>query len=265
MSHIKLVVGYDGTDFYGSQAQSGRRTVQSELERAFEEIQAGTTRLAFAGRTDRGVHAVGQVASADVTWAGTLEGLRTALNAVGPHDMSVSGVVTAGSDFHARFSAQWREYRYRVVVADVEPVLTRRTAWWRRDELRDDLARAACARFLGRHRFGSFASAGKSQSLTAEQLERTIFACEWREIEEYLSPSGRYCELRIVADGFLPQMVRNITGAVVQVASGSRKEMWIDELIEANNRRMMSEGAPAHGLVLWQVGYSEFGNGCQAC
>jgi tRNA pseudouridine38-40 synthase len=261
--HLKLVIGYDGTDFFGSQAQTGRRTVQSELERALEEIGSGA-RLAFAGRTDRGVHAVGQVASGAVGWNGTLAKLRSALNAVGPDDLLVSSVEAAEPGFHARYSAKWREYRYRLVVADVEPVLTRRSTWWRRDDLQYEAASDACQRLLGKHQFGSFASGGKSQELADEQLERTILACEWREIAENLSPIGLYRELRIVADGFLPQMVRNITGAVIEVASGNRDATWIEDLLEANDRRAMGEGAPAHGLVLWQVGYSEFGSGCQA-
>lgn len=264
MPLFKFIVGYDGTDFYGSQAQSGQRTVQSELERALRDIGAGDVRLAFAGRTDRGVHAIGQVTSADVAWSGTVEKLRTALNAVGPNDMSIVDVANAEPGFHARYSARWREYRYRVVSAQVEPVLTRRTTWWRRDELVNDLAIDACQRFVGRHRFGSFASAGKSQSLANDQLERTVLACEWRTVEERLSRAGEFCELRIVADGFLPQMVRNISGAVIQIASGARDASWIDDLLDANDRRKMTEGAPAHGLVLWQVGYTEFERGSQA-
>lgn len=264
MPHVKLVVAYDGTDFYGSQTQAGQRTVQQELERTVQEVGAGDIRLALAGRTDRGVHAVGQVASGTVSWNRSLRDLRAALNAVGPRDIEVSRVTEVEPEFHARFSARWREYRYRLVTAEVEPVLTRRTTWWRRDRLDDEAARAACDRFLGRHRFGSFASAGKSQSLTGDQLERTVFAADWYVVENQLSPSGTYRELRIVADGFLPQMVRNITGAVMQVASGARAADWIDMLLAANDRRAMGEGAPPHGLVLWQVGYSAFGCGCQS-
>ncbi len=264
MPFYKLTFGYDGTEFYGSQAQTGRRTVQSELEAAIERVGGGPSRLAFAGRTDRGVHAVGQVASGEINWSDTPERLRSALNAVGPRDIVISNVEIVDSDFHARFSARWREYRYRIVVADVPPVLSRRYAWWRRDKLDEALAQEACQRLIGRHGFGSFASHGLSQSWPAEKLERTVLDCRWQGSDDATSPHGQFWELRIVATGFLPQMVRNITGAVVQVAAGAQPVEWIDELLLAGDRRVLKDGAPPHGLVLWQVGYTEFVSGCQA-
>lgn len=261
---MKLTFGYDGTEFYGSQVQTGRRTVQRELEAAVRELCQCDVRLAFAGRTDRGVHAVGQVASGQFDWSGSPEDLRSALNAVGPRDIVVSQVEGAEAGFHARFDARWREYRYRVVVAAAPPVLNRRFVWWRRDSLDGSLAEDACSRLVGRHNFGSFASDGKSQSLPVEELERTIFDCRWREIDDNLSAYGRFLELRIVANGFLPQMVRNITSAVVQVASGAQSAEWIDDLLAAGDRRELKEAAPPHGLVLWRVGYREFDSGCLA-
>lgn len=264
MPRYKLTLGYDGTDFYGSQAQTGRRTVQSELEAAIRRVGGGEIRVALAGRTDRGVHAVGQVASGEIDWRGTAGALRSALNAVGPKDIVVSDVEEVPAGFHARYSAYWREYRYRFVRSAVLPVLDRRYVWWRRADLNDELARDACRRLIGRHSFGSFAGSGRSQSETAERLERTVLACEWIETESGLSPFGEYREMRIIADGFLPQMVRNIASAVVTVASGAEPATWIDELLEAGDRRVMREGAPPHGLVLWQVGYTEFDSGCRA-
>lgn len=264
MPLVKLTFGYDGTDFYGSQAQTGRRTVQSELEAAVQGVGGGINRLAFAGRTDRGVHAVGQVASGEIDWQRTPENLRAGLNAVGPKDLVVSEVEFVGSDFHARFDARWREYRYRIVVADAQPVLSRRYAWWRRDELDETLAQGACRRLVGRHGFGSFASNGLSQSWPVEKLERTVLHCQWQPSVDATSAVGRFWELRIVAAGFLPQMVRNITGAVVQVASGAQPVEWVDELLSAGDRRALKDGAPPHGLVLWQVGYTEFDHGRKA-
>lgn len=262
---MKLTFGYDGTEFYGSQVQTGRRTVQRELEAAVREVCRRDVRLAFAGRTDRGVHAVGQVASAEIGWHGDPGDLRTALNAVGPRDIVVSRVEAVDAGFHARFDARWREYRYRVVVAETLPVLNRRFVWWRRDSLDDALAEDACSRFVGRHNFGSFASDGKSQTLPVEKLERTIFDCRWQEIDDSLSAFGRFLELRIVANGFLPQMVRNIAGSVVQVASGAQPPEWIDHLLAVGDRRELKDAAPPHGLVLWRVGYLEFDSGCLAC
>jgi tRNA pseudouridine38-40 synthase len=260
----KLTLGYDGTDFFGSQSQIQGRTVQSELERAMRAITGTDVRLAFAGRTDRGVHAVGQVASGEVPWRGTPHQLRKSLNAVSSPDVIVSSVDWAADDFHARFSARWREYRYRVVVDEVQPVLSQRTTWWRQQQIDAEIANAACRKMVGAHSFGSFASGGWSQSLSREQLERTVYQCEWVETRATESPTGAYGELRIVANGFMPQMVRNITGAVVEVASGLRPVSWIEELLTAGDRRLMGAGAPPHGLILWQVGYTEYDNGSQA-
>jgi len=260
----KITLGYDGTDFFGSQSQVQGRTVQSELEQAVRTITGTDVRMALAGRTDRGVHAVGQVASGEIPWRGSPDDLRTSLNAVSSPDLVVSEVDWADGEFHARFSARWREYRYRLVICDVQPVLSRRTTWWRRESLDSDLANAACKKLVGMHSFGSFASGGWSQALRRDQLERTVYRCELVATQATESPTGAYSELRIVANGFMPQMVRNIAGAVVEVASGSRPVSWIDELLAAGDRRAMGAGAPAHGLILWQVGYTEYDNGSQA-
>lgn len=264
MPRYKLTLGYDGTEFFGSQVQPQGRTVQSELEEAIQRITGNHVRLALAGRTDRGVHAVGQVASGDIPWRGSPEDLRSALNAVGPSDITVSEVTEAEAGFHARFSARWREYRYRIAVNDVEPVLTRRYTWWRRSGIDGEPARLACERFVGRHAFGSFAGSGWSKVLTPEQLTRTVFDCQWVETSSGLAPQGSFRELRITAEGFLPQMVRNITAAVVAVGTGEAPVSWIDELLVAGDRGALPAGAPPHGLVLWRVGYTEFDNGSDA-
>jgi tRNA pseudouridine38-40 synthase len=260
----KMTLGYDGTDFFGSQKQVQGRTVQSELEQAIRKITGTDVRVVLAGRTDRGVHAVGQVASGDIPWGRSPQQLLASLNATSSPDLVLSSVVWADEGFHARFSARWREYRYRLVVSDIQPVLTRRTTWWRRDPIDVDLARAACSMLVGTHSFGSFASGGWSQSLSRDQLERTVHQCTWFETYSSESPIGAFAELRIVANGFMPQMVRNIAGAVVEVASGVRPVSWIEELLEAGDRQAMGSGAPPHGLILWKVGYTEYDNGSQA-
>ncbi|MEX2314658.1 MAG: hypothetical protein WD628_03005, partial [Thermomicrobiales bacterium] len=111
-------------------------------------------------------------------------------------------------------------------------------------------AAAAAARFVGAHAFGTFAGSGRSQSLCVEQLVRNISLCEWNT----RAGCGRH-ELRVVANGFLPQMVRNIVGATVRVAAGEHEPAWIDDLIAANDRRVLGEAAPSQGLVLWRVRY----------
>jgi tRNA pseudouridine38-40 synthase len=250
MRRVRITIGYDGTEFFGSQSQPGCRTVQDELERLLQRLSPKSGRTAFAGRTDRGVHATGQVVSVDIDWGDTDHALRAALNSIGPADLSIVDVATVADIFHARYDAISREYRYRIVVDDVPPVLQRRYVWWRRTLLDGDRAGRAAERFVGEHTFGTFAGNGRSQSLSATELVRRIDACEWRVAE-----AGRRHELRVVANGFLPQMVRNIVAAVVQVGSGRQEPDWIDELIAANDRRKLGDAAPPQGLTLWRVRY----------
>lgn len=252
MRRVRIVVSYDGTEFFGSQSQPGRRTVQDELEQLLQRLAPRTGRTVFAGRTDRGVHAVGQVVSVDVDWRASDLALRDALNSTAPHDISIIDVATVADTFHARYDALTREYRYRIIVDPAPPVLERRYVWWRRKAIDADRAASASERLAGTHAFGTFAGIGRSQSLAAGELVRQISVCEWRAYD-----AGRRHELRIVANGFLPRMVRNIVGAIVQVGSGKQEPTWIDELIAANDRRVLGEAAPPQGLALWRVRYAD--------
>jgi tRNA pseudouridine38-40 synthase len=248
-----LTIGYDGTDFFGSQSQASRRTVQSELERMLQRVAPGSGRTVFAGRTDRGVHAIGQVVSVDVTWKGSDQALRNALNEVGPVDIVVRDVVAVQPTFHARYDATGREYRYLIRVAAAPPVLKRRFVWWRTERLDTDLALDASRRFVGEHRFGTFAGSGRSQVAGPEQVTRVVRECEWTTVA---TDGAQSHEFRVVANGFLPQMVRNMVAAVVQVGRAARPATWIDELLAVNDRRALGNAAPPQGLVLWLVDYA---------
>lgn len=256
MRRVRITLGYDGTEFFGSQSQPGLRTVQSELEGILGRLSPRAGRTVFAGRTDRGVHALGQVVSVDVDWRGRNDDLRDALNALAPADIAVRSVEAVANSFHARYDACSREYRYRIVVADVPPMFDRRFVWWRRLPIDDGRAAVAAARFVGEHAFGTFAGSGKSQSLPVEQLVRRVSSCEWLVDAD----SGSH-ELRIIANGFLPQMVRNIVAAIVRVGTGAHDPDWISELIQANDRRVLGEAAPPQGLTLWRVRYENDNTG----
>jgi len=197
------------------------------------------------------------VAAADVVWSGTPEALRDALNAVAPCDIVALRVLEVDDAFHARFDAKWREYRYQLVVADTPPILERRYVWWRRNALDVRSAGEACTQLVGRRAFGTFAGLGKSRAASTEALTRTVSECEWwARIEEradgHIEAQHTF---RIVANGFLPQMVRGMVAAVYEVARGARPVDWIEEIIAANDRRVLGEAAPPHGLVLWRVSY----------
>jgi len=264
MPTFRLRLAYDGTEFAGSQVQPGQRTVQGELNRAFVSIGIVPVRTTFAGRTDREVHAIGQVASATMpAWRDTPEQLQRALQARLPRDLSATTVEICDPKFHPRFDATWREYRYRIAVGTQEPFVAR-YAYVLRHRMDCEAAQAAVGRLCGKHDFATFASGGQGVP-SARHIgrrhgtTRTILRCECREvglntIASFETPT-RLFELRVVADGFLPQMVRNIAGAVIEVGQGRRGSEWIDDLVAARDRRIGPSPAPAQGLMLWRVGF----------
>ncbi|HUG14987.1 MAG TPA: tRNA pseudouridine(38-40) synthase TruA [Thermomicrobiales bacterium] len=254
----RITLGYDGTDFAGSQSQPGVRTVQDELQRAIDTVAHGSERCVLAGRTDKGVHAHGQVASVNVRWTKVAGQLRESLDAVSPADVIIRHVAWAEPGFHARHDARWREYRYRIVVSERPPVFDARFAWWRRMSVDDDAAADAARRFIGRHSFGAFAGHGWSRSREREELVRTVRECEWRRSDAWDGLDHRVsAELRVTASGFLPRMVRNMVSAIVTVGTGARSPAWIDDLIASGARQELGDAAPPHGLTLWRVTYDE--------
>ncbi len=255
---VKFVISYDGRAFRGSQIQPHVRTVQEALEEGLQKIRAYAGRTTFAGRTDAGVHAVGQVVSCDINWDRELRRLSHSLNSVMPNDLRVISCDEAAPGFSARFDAVSREYRYRIVEAIGLSPLHSGYIWAYPDPVDPELATLAARRMVGRRNFGSFASAGVSRSFDAEDLERNVVMCDWRTIGTAMFPTPEnrpVQELRIRADGFLPQMVRNIMSAIVEVASGNKPQEWIEYLLVSGDRRLLGPPAPPHGLVLWDVEY----------
>lgn len=260
---LKLTIGYDGTDFRGSQRQANARTVQQELERAFEQIGDCRVAVSLAGRTDRGVHAVGQVASCDDIRPEMGEThLVSALNQLLSGDIAVSQVERVHQRFHPRFDATWREYRYRLWVGGKQP-LAGRQAWVRRRPLHLEPMVRAADRLVGTHDLASFTGGGEGVPWSARAqaprgTTRTILHCGVREIAPWwgtVPGTGTGLEIRVVADGFLPQMVRTITGGLVAVGQRDQEPEWFDALLRSTDRRTGPTLAPAHGLILWRVGY----------
>lgn len=268
MPSFRLTLSYDGTDFSGSQVQPNQRTVQGELQSVLGAIAAAPVQTTFAGRTDRGVHAIGQVAAATLpSWRAAELDLRSALNASLPNDMAASDVVFCEEWFNPRFDATWREYRYWIAPTVINPFLER-YAWTLRSAVNFDAIQAGASRLTGTHDFASFAGGGEGvpwsrRAAQPRGTRRTILVCEGRQIS--FSPCfwAPQCatglEIRVVADGFLPRMVRNIVGALVEIGQGKQDPNWINELLEARDRRLGSIMAPAQGLVLWRVGFGEDG------
>ena len=266
MPSFRLTLAYDGTDFAGSQVQPNQRTVQGELDRALAKIAGNAPRTIFAGRTDRGVHAKGQVAAARLpSWRGTEDELWRALLAVLPGDLAAVKVAHCDEAFNPRFDAAWREYRYWIAPGANDPFL-RRYAWETRSEVSAEAVAAGAGGLLGRHDFATFAGGGEGvpwseRARSARGTVRTVLRCECREHVVNAGPSGeadkRVLELRVAADGFLPRMVRAIVGALFEVGQGRQDPEWVGQLLAARDRRAGPWVAPAHGLTLWKVGFAE--------
>ncbi len=256
--HFRFDLGYDGTAFFGSQRQLEARTVQQVVEEALSRLTGRPVTLAFAGRTDRGVHAVDQVASGTIRWRKDAEALRFALDATTPDDVSVVDVREVNSEFHARFSARQREYRYRVWNAKVPATILRRFVWHVRSELNvDDLNRAA-ATMVGLHDFSSLAGAGLGLPESKVDCTRTVTLARWSVEPIMWEPApidGCLLEFRVRADRFLPHMVRNMVGNMVEVGCGARSVEWFESMFAASDRTVARPPAPATGLVLWSVEY----------
>lgn len=259
---LKLTVAYDGTGFCGSQTQINGRSVQAELERSVAQLFGQPTPVVLSGRTDAGVHAVGQVASvADHKPHLPAEQVIRALNAHLDDDLAVVACERREAGFHARFDAVWREYRYRIVWGTPQPLLRRRVD--QRPFALDIVRMGAGATHLhGEVDLASFTGNGMGvaggPSAGPRVTVRTIHHCSVTPIEPgwgAVPNATGGCDIRIIADGFLPQVVRTIAGALIDVGRGYRPPEWIAQLLAVKDRRAGPKTAPPHGLILWRVGY----------
>ncbi len=254
---FRIDLGYDGTDFAGSQRQPGQRTVQAVVEQALEQISGQPVSITLAGRTDRGVHAVGQVASVRIDWARPAEDLARALQAVTPDDVAIYGARDVNMAFHARFSARYREYRYRITAGGLPPLLLRRVTWSVRRPLDLDRMAAATGSLIGRRDFAAVAGKGIGVPGSPVNTVRSVSIARWREVPNPIERSGRMLEFQIGGDAFLPHMVRNIVGDLVAIGKGQFPPEWMEDLLRDGDRRQGVAPAPPQGLVLWQVRYPD--------
>ena len=242
----RLVIEYDGSEFHGWQVQKTHRTVQGEVETALRRLAQGPVRLAGAGRTDAGCHAAGQVASVKLTTRLSTERLRLALNALLPTDVRVVSVAEAQPEFHARFDAMRRAYRY-VIDPRVLPV-RRRYAWAHAVRAGAGALNEASRPLLGSHDFTTFSKQGSENGGPRCRVTRA----RW---------SGRGGRLRfdIESDRFLYTMVRRIVATVVRAAESGNGARAVQSALEARDRRAAAPPAPAHGLYLMRVRYPRVG------
>jgi tRNA pseudouridine38-40 synthase len=255
MPNFRLTLEYDGSGFAGWQLQAGGvRTVQGELEAAVLRVTGLTARVHGAGRTDAGVHAEGQVANLKLATALSALALQRALNAVLPSDLAVVRAETAPDDFHARYHARSKLYRYRIWNGARPSPLRTAFSWWVKPAL-DPMAMArAGTALLGTHDFASFQAAGSE----AETTLRTLTRCDVFAISPLGDPGARgEIEIRFEGSGFLRHMVRILAGTLAQVGSGRREPDSLPAVLAARDRRAAGPTAPAQGLTLVRVSYPE--------
>lgn len=241
---LKLVIAYDGTAWQGWQRQANGPTIQAAIEDAFVPLLGDAPTVTGAGRTDAGVHALGQVASVRVTSDLAVDSVRRALNSRLPPDIRVLTVEDAAPAFHARFDAVGKTYRYRIVTGEIVSPFDRWFVWHLPARLNTDAMREAAAHLCGRHDFAAFQSAHSSVTETVRTVTRLD-----------LNPAGDGLMVEVHGDGFLRHMVRAIVGTLVDVGAGRRDPASVPSLIRSRNRHEAGDTAPASGLTLVSVDY----------
>jgi len=240
-----MTVRYDGTAYHGWQEQPGLPTVQGTLADTLATILGERPAVAGAGRTDAGVHALGQVAAFSTERDIAPGRIEAALNSRLPDDVAVADMAEVPAAFDPTRDARSKHYRYRLWHSRAKPVFARRYVWhwWRGLDL--DAMRDAARRFVGHHDFKSFESRGNPRETT----DRTIFRLDVTTAE----PPEVHVDVE--GDGFLYRMVRNLVGTLTEVGRGHRPPEWVEEVLAARDRAAAGPCAPPHGLCLTSVRY----------
>jgi tRNA pseudouridine38-40 synthase len=245
---FKLTIAYDGTNYSGWQVQKTGVGVQEKIEEAFQKIFPSVKRIHSSSRTDTGVHALGMVAHVEIPreeFKMPLRKLPLAINAFLAPDIRIVSAMKALPDFHARFHAKGKQYRYMIWNHQAMNPLMRHQAWHVPRKLDVRAMRAAAKFFLGKHDFKSFAA---NRNYEMESTVRTLTRCD-------LKRSGPLLTFIIEGDGFLYKMCRGIVGTLVQIGMGKIAADDIKKILATRDRRVAGMTAPAQGLVLWKVFY----------
>lgn len=244
---IKITVAYDGTAYCGWQVQPDRPSVQQVLEETFQSVVGHPIKIHGSGRTDRGVHARGQIAHLDVCTRVQNDSLIRAVNARLPPDVRVLKLVAAKSDFHARRSAHGKEYRYFVTEGPTILPDKRLYATHVRRRLDLNKMRKAAEAFVGKHDFAAFTANPQRE---IETTVRTIYAFSIRK-------RGTEIVFSVSGDGFLYKQVRSMVGFLLRVGEGAEAPEMVKMLLDAATPRMARvPSAPPQGLFLWRVWYT---------
>ena len=244
MRKIFLILEYDGTAYAGWQLQPNGLAVQEVVEKALAGILGHAVRIHASGRTDAGVHARGMTAHFQTEANLPLKAFREGVNSLLPQDIAVREVREVPADFHARFSAQGKWYRYTIYQNQVRSPLAARFAWYLRGSLDLDLMRTAAESLVGEHDFSAFRSSG----CVAKTTVRDLFSID-------ISPDKDFIHIDVRGSGFLKNMVRMIVGTLVDVGKGRRPVEDVAMLVAGTDEMVCGQTAPAHGLCLQEVWY----------
>jgi tRNA pseudouridine38-40 synthase len=244
MAKFRAILEYDGTAYHGWQLQPDAPTIQGAVEQGLLKITGGAVRVHGAGRTDAGVHAVGQVGHFTSAWPRSVQELHRALNAVLPRDVAVQELTIAAEDFHARHSAICKTYKYTILNQPIRRPLSGLYAWHINQLLDVNAMNLAAAHLIGSHDFSSFG--GLTDGTTSPV--RQILTAMWEKDSEYLY-------FTICGTGFLRYMVRSLVGTMVLAGRGKITPSVFKNILESRDRSKSGPTAPPHGLCLMWVRY----------
>ena len=245
-TRYRALIEYDGTDYFGFQRQiESQPTIQSEIEQALTDLTRFSVTLTGSGRTDRGVHATGQVISFDIDWRHGSKALQRVLNANLPKDIVFLQIKEAPPTFHPRFDAKRREYAYRIIVDPVRRPLQRRSVWQIARMLDVERMNLAASSLIGDHDFSTFGTPPQGSNSVRE-----LFTAFWQKVDNQLI-------FRVEANAFLYRMVRSLVGCLVAVGNGFWSVEDFVAALQACDRSRAAPVAPPQGLCLVAVTYDE--------
>ncbi|MFH2069146.1 MAG: tRNA pseudouridine(38-40) synthase TruA [Candidatus Omnitrophota bacterium] len=248
---LKLVVSYRGTDFCGWQKQGNGNSLQETVEGALARILCEKTGVIASGRTDAGVHSLGQVVAFQTGVHRSTEKIRQGLNGLLPESVRVLSVQKVSDDFHPQFQAKKKAYRYLVQNTSVANPFFSPCAYFFSEKLNLTKMRQAAAYLVGRHDFSAFQASGRK----VKDPVRTVYSLTIREESADLFQAGGLIGITVVGSGFLYKMVRNIVGTLLEVGRGKIKPETVQDILKSGDRRKAGKTMPAYGLTLLWVKY----------
>jgi tRNA pseudouridine38-40 synthase len=245
--NIKLVLAYDGTRYCGWQRQKNALSIQEVIESKIAIMTREAPRLTASGRTDAGVHALGQVCNFVTFSSLSPEAFQRGLNSLLPEDIFIHGAEEVSPDFHSRFAARSKRYRYRILNRSDPDIFSRNHLWHVPHPLDLPKMKRCLSSLEGTHDFSSFRSSGSGNTNPVRRIHRA----------ELTGPQGGLLYITMEADGFLRHMVRNVVGTLVEIGRGKTEEERFIEILESRDRRSAGFKAPPQGLYLVEVFYGE--------